>query len=194
MKEITYAFFRVLVHVLQRYQHFIKRFFTITYHCLLQVRRTMECSLRPQTSAYFAFTFCRRCHNNTPKLIFCAVPFAHFVLVLVNVFAFFAYYHTLKQHQAMVPSAPSPLPSDETEARQTSQGFTSYDSRIPKSGDEAYREILESCRHFYAFETPSTPFSQMKLLPRLEDSIMMLEQKRNDTVSEVGRGNWAVFS
>lgn len=83
----------------------------------------------------------------------------------------------------MIPSSPSPLPSAR-ESPQSNQGFSSFESRIPASGDEAYREILESCRHFYAFETPSTPFAQTKLLPRLEDSIMMLEQKRKAKVSK----------
>ena len=76
------------------------------------------------------------------------------------------------------PSSP-PINTDQSLRYEIS----SNDNRIPSSGDEAYREILESCRHFYAFESQRTPFVQTQLLPRLEDSILLLEQKRKAKTS-----------
>jgi hypothetical protein len=43
----------------------------------------------------------------------------------------------------------------------------------------AYREIMEACRPFYALEnTSSMPFYQNEILPRLEDSIALQSQRR----------------
>ena len=61
--------------------------------------------------------------------------------------------------------------------------------RIPMSGDETYREILESCRHFYAFEHPSPTVTPPKLLPLLEDSLMLMEQQQQQNA----KVSWHLF-
>eukprot|EP00977_Amphora_coffeiformis_P014892 scaffold4244_cov167-Amphora_coffeaeformis.AAC.5 len=89
----------------------------------------------------------------------------------------------------MSPVSPSPSPSPTLSAQSEAKGpygTNAYDDlpRLPLTDDEAYREILEQCRDFYTFENSSMSFLQPnQLLPRLEDSIMMIEQKRKAKVN-----------
>jgi hypothetical protein len=48
------------------------------------------------------------------------------------------------------------------------------------SAYQAYQEIMEVCRPFYALENSSSsmPFYQNEILPRLEDSIALLQSQR----------------
>lgn len=57
--------------------------------------------------------------------------------------------------------------------------YNEYGAHIPSTGDETYREILESCRHFYAFEPSSVSLKGTEILPLLEDSIMMIQRRQN---------------
>lgn len=83
--------------------------------------------------------------------------------------------------------SPSPTPSSEMmpQTDRGSSGSKEYGTHhIPSTGDETYREILESCRHFYAFESsPAMPLVHTEILPRLEDSILMLQRKQQASVS-----------
>jgi len=87
-----------------------------------------------------------------------------------------------------VSPSPSPSPTDSSSTQLEAKGSLGSksscdDTRLPFTDDEAYREILEQCRDFYTFENSSMSFLQPnQLLPRLEDSIMMIEQKRKAKV------------
>jgi hypothetical protein len=78
-----------------------------------------------------------------------------------------------------------PMNKSKKQAKYT-RGSTAPSSsarRLPRTGDDVYEEILESCRHFYAFQHPTCEALPTKILPRLEDSLVMMEQKEKVHVS-----------